>query len=329
MPFIMSGKKWILVGGSIAFFALSLGGWACWKFIIEKSPQTSSVVTFSMDKLMKVQPQWDSYDRLSQEIDEVQKKLRLTGLDLPELKGEGSETPSPGSLFFPNQDGFQVQRGAMNQALIRMQENLANSFQGKLREKADYLQSEINTALSKQQAEYGQKFKDYQRGIELEYSLRLADLDAKLKTPGLSDEEKDSINGETGLVKSEMNSLLTSKQQSLGNEIKGWLVQQRQEAEKTMQNYQSQLKVAFDREMKQKAQQLEADVLNLNALLAQRQTLRFEMTSGIRRKLKKIAESENVSFIIANPSNGFQSTNFMLAFPQGKDITNQLMNLFR
>lgn len=360
MSINLQGRKLVFCGcGFIAVLGLVLGGVSFWRATHENAPSNLPVATFFLEKAMRALPQWGRYQQLNQEIDELQDQLVKLGLITNNTKSEGvgllgSQPPLDdlSSIFKMSEE---AQRKVMFNASRNWQKALIAEMNSKVEERANQLQKELKEDISQQQSNYERKLKEYQQEIELDYALKLSDYEFKLSSPGLSGTEKALLNKELQSVKNEIASIIAIKRSEYASELEDYTKQRQKSISDEMRNYQLQLQTQFEQRLREKRALMEKEyddwvnkerrsyqqkmaqrqkehlpeLLKLKSIKAEREFLRLQMNSTIRRKLKAHLQQSEIKFVFINPSDGFKNNDVILSFVKGKDITDELLNALR
>lgn len=338
---------WIV--GTVVFGTTILSLWL-WLQPKSEKMTTPPLAVLSMKKSMKAHPRWKRFEKLSNDIEILEEKLKSLGA-LPEEVSKNGTDASNDRLGFSTGDQMlfrsemELQMEIMSQAAQRWENDLRQEIASQMKIKEEQLQNEIKDAVDERQKLYREKMDNYKQEVDLEYSLKLTNIEFKSKVPGISAEEKMLLDNEASEIKRTVQILLQSKEAEYEKELKEFVDRRRAAAKKEMEDYFHQLQAdarrrselqkkrlqqeleawqkqrvnGFRQSMEAKKRRYAVEINALQSLRAERDLLQIRMNTDIRRKTRELAEKEGFSAVVLDPLYG--STR--------NDITQGLINSYR
>lgn len=338
---------WML--GAIVF-GITIFGWWFLRQPTNKNTASAPLAFLSLEKSMKAHPRWGYFEQLGKDIKLLEERLKSLGV-LPENQPNEADSNRLQNLPMTMSDRMllnseiEMHMELMADAQRRWEQDMRDEINNQLKMKEEQLQAEIKAEVYEKQRLYKEKLEDYKDDVDLEHSLKLTNIDFKLKVPGLSEAEKLGLENEKAAIQRTMQEMIKAKEAEYAKELKEFVDHRSAEAKKVLDEYLRQLQVDAQKrlELKQKKmkqefldwqkQQLDkhrqsleskkrrysAEINQLESLRAEQELVRVRMKADIRKKLRELTEKQGISAVVLNPLFGSQPF----------DITSELIQLLR
>lgn len=342
-------QQFLWIMGAILFMATAFLGWWFGVKPFNKNKAPAPLAVLSLEKSMKAHPQWSRFEKLMDDIKALEDRLKQLGLPLDEESPSQSidELQNPLTMSerrLLNAEA-ELHMELMMETLKRWEKDNIEDIKQRMRIREEQLQEEIKDAAAEEQRRYKEKLIDYKNQVEMEFSLRIANIEFKLNVPGLSQEEKQALENEALEIKRTMQGLLQAKDAEYARELNAFVEQRQSEAKIKLEKYLGELQADAHRRMEiqqkklrqefqdwqnqrikehrqsleKKKRQYAMELNELSSLRGKREILRIRMTADIRRKTRELAEKEGYSAVVLAP----------LFFSEKIDITDAIVNRYR
>jgi hypothetical protein len=339
----IGGSRWFIPMIFILGIGSVVAGWALMRHnSADRTTLVEKTAVFSLKQSLKSLPQWERYQEVTEEIRVLREKLMGLGIRPPSVESELSvpdlevRLPSAEEMGFKEELSLRVK--LLQETMRRWDMDLKQEMESKLNAKNEQLNQEIKAAVVDQEALYSEKLQALEQEFDLEYSLKIANIDFKLSIPGLSGLEIEQLKKEKEALEQEKVERLQTRKDEYHQEIEGFISQRNQAAQEEISQYitqlekeakhrrelqQIRLKDDFEAWRKRRLEEIQqsasSDVLDLNALEAERERIRLSMVNKVRRNLREIAKEKGLSVIVGDP----------LFFRESMDLTPELLNLLK
>lgn len=351
IPFPKSRKAQFIVGGLIVILFLAVAVVAVIKFGPSQASGDNTVIyTFSLKKTMEAHPKWERYQQLSQEIKALQEKLSALGLVQQKPVSGSSFTDKSnagvqsdlGQLF---QNELQVRMEMSSDAMKRLEQDIQAELGKKMKDRNERIVAEIDTAVKDKQTLYEQKLKEYSQEMEFQYSLKITNIEFKLKVPGLTDEETKKLSSELQSLKEEKVSLIMERQKTYSKELQEFVQRREKAAQEELEQYLKQLQEEakrrmelqqlrlqdelndwrqdrlkdYEKKVEARRQEHSGELLSLQALQAEQNSLQVTIKREIRDYIREMALEQGPTVVLVDP----------LVQVGENDLTTEIVNHFQ
>ena len=336
----ISSSRWLIPIILILGVGSVVAGWLLMRNSPDRTTFMRKTAAFSLERSFKSLSQWERYKQVTEEIRILQEKLIRLGIRPPSVESElpiselELHFPPSEELVFKNELSLKMK--LLQETMQRWDMDLKEEMEIQLKTKKEQLNNEIKVAVEDREALYTEKLQALKQELDLEYSLKIANIDFKLSVPGISEFEIEQLKKQKEALEMEKTNKLLTQKDEYGQEIKEFISRRNQTAKEEITQYiteleeevkrrrelqQIRLRDDFEAWRKRRAEELQqdvsSDITNLNVLEAEKEGLRILMVNKVRRNLRRIAKEKGLSVIVGDP----------LFFNESMDLTTELLDL--
>lgn len=281
------------------------------------APQTESTAprigVLDLDKTMRAHPRFNEYDKLSQEIAQVQ--------------AEASRSNSGGTVTATGQA-----TNLAGQSAAGYQQVLEQQISAQLAQKHNELGQVLQAKIAAESQRINEQMADYARELDKTYQAEILSAQLKIQTVQMTPEERETAKQRIDSLQAERTQKLQERQQALEQEAKTKIDQEQKNIEEQFRQYQAKLTTEANGQMSEKMQdmqtrraEMEAGVslssatqknaAGLKVLQEQKEQLRQIMLKDVKDAAARIAAKENLEVVIVNYQQNIQ----------GIDVTDAVM----
>lgn len=235
-----------------------------------KPPEAPQLGVISMDKAVQSHPKYQEWQNHKQQAATIKEQLAVTA-------GKGI-TQSPASINVPGDMAASIQSAA------------AQEFKVKIAAKQQELQARLLEQAGKKRKELSAQLEAYAGELNQQYQPQLFNLQLKLQTMRMDEQQATALKQEIDAVKAEQAAKLSAKEQEMAQQLEAALAPEKAAMEQELAAYAAQLNRELDNKLSAQTAELSAKLTQPAAGVPAAVNSSLQQQLGMKQQEMKVLE---------------------------------------